>query len=100
MECFRNPYNFGRNRNEVGNLMYVRDDIPTKILNRHRHRDDIQAIEISLRKTKCLICRPNHPPSQNDDYHFHELVKLIDLYSSIYDKFTLIGNFNSEESKS
>ena len=43
---------------------------------------------------------PPHPPSQNDKYFFHHLGKALDIYSPKYEKFVLIGDFNSEEGES
>ena len=40
-----------------------------------------------------------HPPSQCDKYFFHYLRRSLDIYSASYDKFVLIGDFNSEESE-
>lgn len=50
--------------------------------------------------TKSLICGTYYPPSQNDDNYFYEFGKSVDIYSSIYDKFILIGDFSAEESES
>ena len=65
MEGFRKPYRFDRSRNKGGVLIYIREDVPSKILNHRRYQDDIEAIfsEISLKETKWLICGKHHPPS-------------------------------------
>ena len=47
-----------------------------------------------------MICGTYYPSSQNDDNYFYEFGKPIDIYSSIYDKFILIGDFSAEESES
>ena len=55
----------------------------SKHLNHHKHYDYIEAIliEISLRETKWFIRKTCYSPSQNDEYHFYELEKLVDIYS-------------------
>ena len=39
MEGFREPYCFDRNKNWGGDLIYVRVDIPSKLLHHHSHQD-------------------------------------------------------------
>ena len=38
-----------------------------------------------------------HPPSQNDNYFFYNLSKALDSLISNYEKFLLVGDFNSED---
>ena len=99
MKVFRKPFCFDRTRNEGGVCIYVREGIPRKLLNRYRHQNDIEAIfiEIFLRETKWLVCGTYYPPTQKYDY---ELGKSVDLYSSIYNKFVLIGDFIAEKAES
>ena len=37
-----------------------------------------------------------HPLSQNDNYFFYNLSKALDSLNSNYEKFLLVGDFNSE----
>ena len=48
-------------------------------------------------KTKWLIVGCYHPPSQNDNYFFYNLSKALDSLNSNYEKFLLVGDFNSED---
>ena len=50
------PYCLGRNRNGGGVIIYVREDIPSKILTNHVLPTDIEAlfIELNFRKRKWL----------------------------------------------
>ena len=102
IEGFSTPYRLDRDRNGGGILIYVREDIPTRLLTFHDFPYDIEGlfVEINLRKTKWLLFGTYHPPSQNDKYFFHHLGKALDTYSSKYDKFVLTGDFNSEEGES
>ena len=50
-----------------------------------------------MRKTKWLIVGCYHPPSQNDNYFFCHLSKALDSLNSNYEKFLLVGDFNSED---
>ena len=62
IEGFCKPYRYDRNRNVGGVLIYVREDIPSKVLPQCA-QTDIKAIflEINLRKSKWLLCGCYHP---------------------------------------
>ena len=83
-------------------MIYVREDIPTKRLNKHKFTKNIEGIfvEINLRKTKLLffgVYRSENRDLGVSDVEFYEQVGLaLDKYSS-YDKFLLAGDFNMEE---
>ena len=90
-----------RNRNGGGILIYVREDIPSKLLLKHNFPDDIEGIfiEINLRKIKWLLFGTYHPPSQADNYYFDSITRALDIYGRLYTKFLLIGDFNAEENE-
>ena len=73
------PYRLDRNRNNGEIIIYVREDIPTKILTKHNLLEDIEGIfpEINFRKSKWLLCRIYHPPSQNDQCFFDSIDKAL-----------------------
>ena len=52
---------------------------------------------MNIRKTKWLIIGCYHPPSHNDNYFFHNLSKALGSLNSNYEKFLLVGDFNSED---
>ena len=81
-------------------MIYAREDIPSKILEKFKLPPDIEGmiIELSFSKIKWLLFRICHPPFQNDQYYFEALDKALDCYSS-YDRIVLIGDFNSEDRK-
>ena len=68
MEGFSMPYRLDRNRNGGGIMIYVGEDISTKILTKHNWPDDIQGIflEINFRKPISLLYGIYHLSSQND----------------------------------
>ena len=83
---------------EVVLMIFVRDHIPSKEIKVNFLPSDIQClfIELNIRKVKWLVgCY--HPPSQNDDYYFCNLSKALDSLNSNYEKFLVIGDFNSED---
>ena len=83
-----------------GILIYVRDDIPFKVLNISYVFSDTEylAIEINFKTKSLLICSCN-PLKTNILNHFMNLGKIIDRNFSPYDKYLCIGAFNSETSE-
>ena len=98
VEGFTMPYRLDRNRNGGGVIVYVREDIPSKILEKHKLPQDVEGmfVELNFRKIKWLLFGTYHSPSQNEQYYFEALDKALDCYSS-YDRMVLIGDFNSED---
>ena len=99
IEGYSAPYRKNRDRNGGGVFIYVREDIPSKQLNKHSFPDDIEGLflEINLRKTKWILFGSYHPPSQDDDYYFRTVGRALDIYNNFYDKYLLTGDFNAEE---
>ena len=81
---FLTPYRLDWDRNGEGLVVYVREDITSKMLTKHKFPDGIEAlfIEINFRKCNWLLCGLYHPPSQSDQYLFDNLNKTLDLYSA------------------
>ena len=81
-------------------MIYVREDIPSKLLTKHVLLSDIEWIflELNFKKCKWLLVGTYHPPSQNDHDFFENLDKRIDVYSH-YEKVLLVGDFDAEISE-
>ena len=101
IEGFAEPFRNDRNIYGGGILIYVRSDIPCKLLTKHEFPEDIEGlfIEINLRKCKWLLLGTYHPPSQNDKVYFQAIGHALDSYSETYDRFILAGDLNAEESE-
>ena len=99
IEGYSKPYRLDRNKHGGGVIIYVREDIPSKLLNKHNFPNEIEGlfIEINLRKTKWLLFGTYHPPNQNDQYYFEHVGRALDIYNSSFDKILLVGDFNAEE---
>ena len=105
IDGYRNPYRLDRNRHGGGVMVYIREDIPSKELHKHKFTKNVEGlfIEVNLRKTKLLLFGTYH--SQNpeyglkDDDYFEQVGLALDVYSS-YEKFLLAGDFNIEEIES
>ena len=78
-------------------MIYIRDDVPSKLLTKHVFPDDIEGlfVEANFRKSKWLLMGAYHPPPQSDSYFFEHLDKALGIYSN-HEKVLLTGDFNSE----
>ena len=93
---FSEPYRLNRNRNGEGVMIYIRDDIPSKLLDKHVFPYDIEGLFVELDSEKCKwLFGTYHPPSQTDIYYFDNLDKAFETYSN-YEKRLFIGDFNTE----
>ena len=97
IDGFSTFYRLDRNRNGGGIIIYIREDIPSKIVTKNCLRKDIEAlfIELNFRKCKWLLCGLYHSPSQKGQYFFDNIDKALDVYST-YEKVILGGDFNSQ----
>ena len=97
MKGFVEPFRLDRNRNGVGVMIFIRDDIPSRLLLKHDFPSDIEAlyIELNFRLCKWLLLGTYHPLSQSDQYYFDNLDKSLDTYSD-YEKSLIIGDFNAQ----
>ena len=95
---FSLPYRLNGNRNGVGVMIFVKEDIPSKLLTKHDFPNDIEGLfaELNFRKSKWLLCGTYHPPAQNDQYFLNCIDKALDTYSN-YDNVLLIGDFNAKD---
>ena len=92
-------YRLDRNTNGGGILLYIREDIPSTLLN-----SDISIessyIEINIRKKKWILVCTYNPNKNLTSNHLKEMGKSLDNYSSKYDNFILPGDLNSEPTES
>ena len=58
------------------------------------------SVEIYLRKTKWLLCCSYNPSRCKIDFHLEKLNRSVALYSSQYENFIILGDFNVEANDS
>ena len=92
---FSRPFRFDRNSNEGGIMLFVRGDIPAKLIFTEVSLIEGFYVETSLRKQKWLICCSCNPNKHIISKHIKGLSKSIDLFSSNYEKVLLMGDFNA-----
>ena len=98
LDGFSKPYRLDRCSNGGGILLYIRDDIPSRLLSNSNKTESIFT-EINFRKKKWLICASYNPHKSNISNHLHHLGKGLDNYIGNYDNILLLGDFNSEFSE-
>ena len=78
-------FRFGRNGNGSGILLYIRDNIPPKLLSTNKNVEGF-FVEINLRKKKKWLLSCSHKPMKMQiSNHLAELSKNTDLYLTKYD---------------
>ena len=92
-------YRLDRNSNAGGILLYVREDIPSTLLNTELLIKGF-CIEINIRKKKWLLVCTYNPNKNLILNHPKEISKILDNYSSKYDNFILLDDLNSEPTES
>ena len=87
--------------NGGGVIIYVREDIPCKILKIQDMPENFEGIffEVNLRKSKWCIFGGYNPSKDNILNFVNVLCPILDKYLSLYDNFLLMGDFNAEISE-
>ena len=98
LDGFSKLYKLDRCSNGDGILLYIRDDILSRLLS-NSDKTEIIFAEINFRKKKWLICASYSPHKSKISNHLHHSGKGLDHYMGNYDNILLLGDFNSEFSE-
>ena len=98
---FCKPYRLDRSSNGGGILLYVRDDIPSRLLTDYKIKDNLELffVEVNIRKKKWLFGCSYNPHKNNISNHLHHLNKDLDVYLNSFDNILIMGDLNSEDSE-
>ena len=101
MKSYSKPYRLDSNSKGGGKVLYVREDIPAKLINSSciDHDKKYFLVEINLRKQKWLIICNYNPHKTAIKGYLEYISKEIDSHLSKYDNVLLVGDFNSEPSE-
>ena len=98
---FSAPCRFERNSKGSILLLYIREDIPSKILTYSSNCDiETLLVEINLRKRKWLLNGSYNPNKSQISHHLECLNSLLDDHSKKYENYVFIGDFNGNTSDS
>ena len=92
---YSEPYRLDRNGNGGGILVFIREDIPTKLIDSQMKIEGF-FIELNLRRKKWLLCCSYNPKYSQISHHLKEIGKDLDVLTSKYDNIILMGDFNAE----
>ena len=101
IKSFSPPYRFDRNSKGGGWLLYIREDIPSKILT-YSSNCDIKTIfvEINQKKRKWLLNGSYNPNNSQIIHHLECLKSLLDEHNKKYENDVFIGDFSVNKSHS
>ena len=99
IDGFSPPYRLDRHANGAGIILYVREDIPSKLLpnNQDSEIENI-FVKINLRSKKWLICGTYNPKTSHIKNYLQLLSERFNQYFSKYDNIIALGDFNAEMS--
>ena len=98
---FSAPYRFDRNSKGGELLLYIREDISSKILTYSSNCDiETPLVEINLRKRKWLLNGSYNPNKSQISPYLECLNSFLDEYSKKYETYLFIGDFNVNTSES
>ena len=82
---FSAPFRLERNDKGGGIILYIREDIPSRLVSTESSQVEVFFVEINVRnKKKWLLCSYN-PKKDLITKHLYALSKSIDVFTSKYD---------------
>ena len=94
IDGFHSPFQFDRNKNRGETMLYVREDIPAKLLS-HDFPYAGFFVEINLYKKKWLINCSYNPHKNDLRKNLDTISKSLDTYSTKYGNILILGDFNA-----
>ena len=95
LEGYADSHRLDRNANGDRILLYIKENIPSKLLNTDLSIERF-FVEIRLRKKKWLLCSPYNPKKNLIANHLNCTGRNLDLQLGQYENFILMGDFNVE----
>ena len=97
---FSVPFRLDRNSSGGGIMLFVREEIPSKLLSQYKSNSSVENIfiEINLRSKKWLLSCSYNPNLTLLNNHIQNISRSLDFYSSKYDNFIVLWDFNAETS--
>ena len=91
---FSDPYRLDCNCLGGGLMLFVREDIPSNLLTTEDKPTEGFYVELNLRNSKWLINCSYNPHKNNIGTHLDKIGLSLDVFSSKYERFLLLGDFN------
>ena len=84
------------NSNGGSIMLFVREDIPARLIASETPLVEVLYVEVKLRKQKCLISCSCNLNKSIICQHMEVFAKNMVLYSLTYENFVLLGDFNAD----
>ena len=94
INVFSSPFCLDRDRNGGGILLYIREDVPSKLLTIENITETF-LVEVNLHKKKWLISCSHNPSKALIVNYMTILSKNIDIYTTKYSNLLFLGDFNA-----
>ena len=91
---YNEPFRIDRSKQVAGIMLYVREDIPSKLLGVETCPTEGFYVEINLREKNWLLCCSYNPNKNNIQFQLENLTKSLALYSLNYENLIIFGDFN------
>ena len=91
---FSTPYRLDRNSNGGGLMLFVREGIPSNLVEAEAKPIEGFDIELNLRNDKWLLSCSYNPHKNNIGNHLKAFSDFLDSHSSTYEKVLILGAFN------
>ena len=96
INSFSAPFRLDRNDKGGGIILYIREDITSRLVSTESSQVEGFFVEINLRnKKKWLLCCSYNPKKDLITQHLYALSKSIDVITSKYDNLLFLGDFNA-----
>ena len=93
---FSAPFHLDRNDKGGSIILYIREDIPSRLVSTESSQAEGFFVEINLRnKKKWLLCCSYNPKKDLIRQHLYASSKSIDVFTSKYDNLLFLGDFNA-----
>ena len=98
LEGYHSPYRLDIPRKSGTLLVYVKVTIPScqLFLPKFKFRTQALPFDLNLRNKKWLVISIYRPPSDLLSRFLESLTSIIDFFSSAYDNFIIMGDFNAQ----
>ena len=98
LEGYHSPYRPDISRKSGGLLVYVKTTIPSRQLSLPKFQFRTQALpfDLNLRNEKWLVISIYRPPLDSLARFLEFLASITDIFSSAYDNFIIMGDFNAQ----
>ena len=92
---FNAPFRLNRSSSGCGIMLFLRENIPAKLIASEAPPVEGLYVEVNLRKQKWLISCFYNSNKPMISQHVEALAKNMDLYSSTYENFVFLCDFNA-----